>query len=68
MIEAAPRDVIVAAQRLAVPDARVQVKHPGGFGGEGGVKHVSNIFSKLGLAPSDADHRWVLAVLRYLDS
>ena len=24
-------------------------------------KHVSNIFSKLGLAPSDADHRRVLA-------
>jgi hypothetical protein len=31
-------------------------------------KHVGNIFSKLGLAPSDADHRWVLAVLRYLES
>jgi DNA-binding NarL/FixJ family response regulator len=31
-------------------------------------KHVSNIFSKLGLAPSDADHRRVLAVLRYLES
>src|SRR6201987_911806 len=28
-------------------------------------KHVANIFSKLGLAPSDADHRRVLAVLRY---
>ena len=31
-------------------------------------KHVGNIFSKLGLAPSDADYRRVLAVLRYLQS
>jgi DNA-binding NarL/FixJ family response regulator len=31
-------------------------------------KNVANIFSKLGLAPSDADHRRVLAVLRYLES
>jgi DNA-binding NarL/FixJ family response regulator len=31
-------------------------------------KHVANIFSKLGLMPSDADHRRVLAVLRYLES
>src|SRR5438552_4002002 len=31
-------------------------------------KHAGNIFSKLGLAPSDADHRRVLAVLRYLQS
>jgi DNA-binding NarL/FixJ family response regulator len=31
-------------------------------------KHVANIFTKFGLAPSDADHRRVLAVLRYLES
>jgi hypothetical protein len=31
-------------------------------------KHVGNIFSKLGLTPSDADHRRVLAVLRYPQS
>jgi DNA-binding NarL/FixJ family response regulator len=31
-------------------------------------KHVANIFSKLGLAQSDAAHRRVLAVLRYLES
>ena len=29
-------------------------------------KHIANIFSKFGLPPSDADHRRVLAVLRYL--
>ena len=31
-------------------------------------KHVSNIFSKLGLPPADATHRRVLAVLTYLRS
>jgi DNA-binding NarL/FixJ family response regulator len=31
-------------------------------------KHVANIFTKLDLPPSDADHRRVLAVLRYLES
>ncbi|HKE63666.1 MAG TPA: response regulator transcription factor [Micromonosporaceae bacterium] len=31
-------------------------------------KHSANIFAKLGLPPSDADNRRVLAVLRYLRS
>ena len=35
---------------------------------EGAVeKHVSSLFSKLGLSPAEQDHRRVLAVLRYLN-
>ena len=35
-------------------------------GGGAVEKHINNIFTKLGLAPGDRDHRRVLAVLRYL--
>ena len=35
---------------------------------EGAVeKHVSSIFTKLGLPPAEHDHRRVLAVLRWLN-
>jgi DNA-binding NarL/FixJ family response regulator len=35
-------------------------------GGGAIEKHINNIFTKLGLAPGERDHRRVLAVLRYL--
>ncbi len=43
------------AESLSVSDGAVE-------------KHVTNIFSKLGLPPADATHRRVLAVLTYLRS
>jgi DNA-binding NarL/FixJ family response regulator len=41
------------ARELVVTDATVE-------------KHINNIFAKLGLPPSDSDHRRVRAVLTYL--
>jgi DNA-binding NarL/FixJ family response regulator len=43
------------ARQLVVSDGAVE-------------KHVSNIFTKLDLPPTDNDHRRVLAVLRWLES
>jgi DNA-binding NarL/FixJ family response regulator len=43
------------ARQLVVSDGAVE-------------KHISNIFTKLDLPPTDGDHRRVLAVLRWLDS
>ena len=46
---------VAIAERLVVSGGAVE-------------KHISNIFSKLDLAPSEAEHRRVLAVLRFLGS
>jgi DNA-binding NarL/FixJ family response regulator len=43
------------AQALVISDGAVE-------------KHVSNIFSKLDLSPTEHDHRRVLAVLRWLEA
>ena len=43
------------AEALVVTDSAVE-------------KHVGSIFAKLGIAPAEADHRRVLAVLAYLNS
>jgi DNA-binding NarL/FixJ family response regulator len=43
------------AEELVVSDGAVE-------------KHISNIFTKLDLPPTDGDHRRVLAVLRWLES
>ncbi|MCW2900977.1 MAG: LuxR family two component transcriptional regulator [Streptosporangiaceae bacterium] len=42
------------AEKLVVGDSAV-------------AKHINNIFAKLDLPPTDADHRRVLAVLRFMD-
>ncbi len=42
------------AQRLVITEGAVE-------------KHVTSIFTKLGLEPAETDHRRVLAVLRYLE-
>ena len=63
-LTAREREVLELMAR-AVPTPR----SPGSWSVRRSVeKHVGNIFSKLGLPPSDADNRRVLAVLRYLGS
>jgi DNA-binding NarL/FixJ family response regulator len=47
------RSNVAIAQKLVITDGAVE-------------KHVSGIFTKLGLPPSEADHRRVLAVLAWL--
>ncbi|MFE0224644.1 LuxR C-terminal-related transcriptional regulator, partial [Streptomyces albidoflavus] len=60
---AGPFRVLWAARRPNAPIARRLVASHGAV-----EYHVSNIFQKLGLSPSDGDHRRVLAVLTYLNS
>ena len=54
---------LVAEGRSNVGIAEQLVVTPGAV-----EKHISRIFDKLGLPPSEADHRRVLAVLAYLRS
>ena len=48
------RSNVTIARQLVVSDKAVE-------------KHVSNIFTKLDLPPTDTDHRRVVAVLRWLE-
>jgi DNA-binding NarL/FixJ family response regulator len=63
--ELTPRELevlgLVAEGRSNAGIAEALVVTPGAV-----EKHISRIFDKLGLPPSDADHRRVLAVLAYL--
>ena len=70
-------EVLVLAPPIEGPDAAVLALMAEGrsnsaiaaalvVGGGAVEKHINNIFTKLGLAPGDRDHRRVLAVLRYL--
>jgi DNA-binding NarL/FixJ family response regulator len=54
---------LMAEGRTNAAIARAMVVTPGAV-----EKHVSNIFSKLGLPATDDDHRRVLAVLAFLQS
>jgi DNA-binding NarL/FixJ family response regulator len=54
---------LIAAGRTNAGIARALVVTPGAV-----EKHVTSIFSKLGLAPGEDDHRRVLAVLAWLQS